>query len=140
MYVCVCPQLGLEGEVKLSLLGTTFGVLSSLFVCLNTIFTKSCLDVVGGNKMRLTAYNNTNAALLFVPLIYFFEWDVLMSHTHVLLSPSYWVMMTLGGVFGFAIGIVTMLQIQVGPPRLPCPALPFSPCHVVGPRGTMCHW
>jgi hypothetical protein len=79
--------------------------------------------------MRLAAYNNTNAALLFVPLIYFFEWDVLLAHTHVLASPSYWVMMTLGGVFGFAIGIVTMLQIQVCGTLLPSTHLTHTHTH-----------
>jgi hypothetical protein len=71
-----------------------------------------------GNKMRLAAFNNTNAAFLFLPLIAVFEGRIILQHWHLLLSPTYWFLMTIGGVFGFAIGIVTMLQIQVG--RLGC--------------------
>jgi drug/metabolite transporter (DMT)-like permease len=42
----LCSQLGTEGEVNFSLIGTLFGVASSAFVSLNAIFTKSCLAVV----------------------------------------------------------------------------------------------
>ena len=38
--------MGLDGEVNFSLTGTSFGVMSSVFVCLNAIFTRSCLDAV----------------------------------------------------------------------------------------------
>ena len=41
-------QLGTDGEVNFSLLGTLFGVASSAFVSLNAIFTKSTLDAVDG--------------------------------------------------------------------------------------------
>ena len=68
--------------------------------------------------MKLAAYNNTNAALLFIPLILYFEGDVLSEYSYLLTSWYYWFLMTVGGVCGFAIGIVTMLQIQV------CPAVP----------------
>merc|ERR1712154_456684 len=86
--------LGSSGELNFSLKGTIAGVLSSLFVSLNSIFTKKVgsdnfynffsrnslphlvipflskvLPVVDDNHWRLTFYNNMNASILFIPLI-----------------------------------------------------------------------
>lgn len=109
--------LGTEGEVNFSLAGTVFGVLASCFVSLNSIFTKGVFPAVDNDKWRLAAYNNINAAILFVPLMVFQgEVDVLLLQSEVLLSPSFWALMTLGGCFGFCIGIVSILQIQVTSP------------------------
>ncbi len=55
--------------------GTAFGVLSSVFVSLNSIFTKTALDHVGGDKWRLAYYNNVNACIIFLPLIFAFGED-----------------------------------------------------------------
>ncbi len=68
--------------------------------------------------MKLAAYNNTNAALLFIPLILWFEGGVLVEHSFLFFSAHYWLLMVVGGVCGFAIGIVTMLQIQVRAPPI----------------------
>ena len=48
--------VGSEGEVNFSLLGTVFGVLSSLFVSLNSIFTKKMIPVVDNNSWKLSFY------------------------------------------------------------------------------------
>lgn len=68
--------LGIGGEVNFSLLGTSAGVVSSMFVALNGIFTSKVLAKVNDDKSLLLFYNNVNAMFLFVPLIIFFEKDV----------------------------------------------------------------
>jgi GDP-fucose transporter C1 len=68
--------LGIDGEVNFSLLGTTAGVVSSVFVSLNGIFTSKVLSKVNDDKSLLLFYNNVNAMFLFIPLILFFEKDV----------------------------------------------------------------
>ena len=68
--------LGIDGEVNFSLMGTTAGVISSVFVSLNGIFTSKILAKVNDDKSLLLFYNNVNAMFLFVPLIIFFEKDV----------------------------------------------------------------
>ncbi len=64
--------IGSEGEVNFSLLGTAFGVLSSIFVCLNAIFTSKVMPLVDKDKWKLAYYNNVNASLLFFPLMFIF--------------------------------------------------------------------
>lgn len=99
-----------------SLSGTIYGVLASLFVSLFSIYTKKVLPVVDGDIWALTFYNNVNACVLFVPLmIVFGEVPVVMSFKF-LSSVNFWTMMTVGGVFGFAIGYVTGLQIKTTSP------------------------
>lgn len=106
-----------EGSLgTLSYMGVIYGMLASLCVSLNAIFTKKVLPVVENNISRLMFYNNLNAIILFLPLMLIFgEFSVLAAFEH-LASLKFWVMMTLSGVFGFAIGFVTGLQIQVTSP------------------------
>ena len=101
---------------SLSISGTIYGVLASLFVSLNSIYTKKVLPFVNQSIWLLGYYNNLNACLLFLPLM------LLNGELSVILeypgfgNTRFWVMMVAGGVFGFAIGYVTGLQIQVTSP------------------------
>ena len=109
--------VGAEGEVNFSLLGTIFGVASSAFVALNSVMTKSSMELVDRNEWALSAYNNANACLLFIPIIAASgEFGTLARAGALLYSTRYWMLMVLGGVFGFAIGIVTIMQIKVTSP------------------------
>jgi len=108
--------VGSGGEVRFSLAGTVFGVLSSVFVSLNSIYTKKVMPLVDNNQWTLAAYNNINAVIMFMPLVLVFEWDILAANGVKLATSTYWVLMCAGGAFGFLIGIVTILQIQVTSP------------------------
>lgn len=108
--------MGSHGELNFSLIGTISGVMSSLFVSLNSIFTKKVLPVVDDNHWKLTFYNNVNASILFIPLVLFFEYDILVEATQQLTSSVFWAAMTVAGFFGFSIGIVTVLQIKATSP------------------------
>lgn len=109
--------IGGYGEINFSLIGTIAGVMSSLFVSLNSIFTKKVLPVVDDNHWRLTFYNNVNACMLFIPLIAYFEGRVIMKYVDTqLVSATFWSAMTVAGFFGFSIGIVTVLQIKATSP------------------------
>lgn len=90
-----------------------FGVVASASVALNAIYTKKVLPLVDNNVWRLTLYNNINACVLFLPLMLVMgEVGEVMSFPK-LASIHFWNMMVMGGIFGFAIGYVTGLQIQV---------------------------
>ena len=92
--------------------GTVYGVLASVFTSLNAIYIKRILPVVDGNIWLLSFYNNVNAMLLFIPMMVIFgEFPVIMAFDG-LFSPTFWSMMTMGGVFGCAIGYVTGLQVR----------------------------
>lgn len=71
------------------------------------------LPNLDGSIWLLSYYNNVLAVVLFVPLI------VLMGEVPAVIriisenSLDFWGLMMVGGLFGFAIGYVTGLQIQV---------------------------
>nr|XP_054750146.1 GDP-fucose transporter 1-like [Lytechinus pictus] len=106
-----------EGSLgTLSYRGVMYGVVASLCVSLNAIFTKKVLPVVESNIWRLMFYNNLNAIVLFLPLMLIFgEFSIIRTFEH-LSSLQFWGMMTISGVFGFAIGFVSGLQIKVTSP------------------------
>lgn len=108
--------VGTKGEINFSLAGTTSGILSSLFVSMNAIFTKKVLPAVGNDQWRLTFVNNANASIIFLPLIWLFERDVLQEKSAHFGMLIFWASMLLAGVFGFLIGIVTVMQIRATSP------------------------
>lgn len=109
--------LGSKGEVNFSWAGTLAGVLSSLFVSLNSIFTKKILPAVDNDHWRLTFYNNVNAMILFTPLILIFEHQQLYAaFSGIFFSGLFWSAMLVAGFLGFSIGIVTVLQIKATSP------------------------
>jgi GDP-fucose transporter C1 len=101
---------------SLSLIGVLFGVLASLFVSLNSIYTKNVLSAVNNSIWLLTFYNNVNGILLFIPLI------IMTGEIHEIVNYSrlgditFWNLMTMSGIFGFLIAYVTGLQIKVTSP------------------------
>nr|CAG4651073.1 EOG090X081X [Simocephalus serrulatus]SVE94305.1 EOG090X081X [Simocephalus serrulatus] len=107
-------QEGVAGSLSIS--GTIYGVLASLFVSLNSIYTKKVLPFVDQSIWLLGYYNNLNACFLFLPLMVLNgELSTLMTFEGYS-NITFWTMMVAGGVFGFAIGYVTGLQIQVTSP------------------------
>ncbi|KAK8795362.1 hypothetical protein WA588_004207 [Blastocystis sp. NMH] len=108
--------IGAEGEINFSLIGTIFGVMSSLFVSLNSIYTKKMIPIVDNNSWKLCFYNNTNSIILFIPLIIIFERNTLWEYASRFSSSFFWLVMNLAGIFGFLIGIVTIAQIRLTSP------------------------
>ncbi|CAI5452893.1 unnamed protein product [Caenorhabditis angaria] len=101
---------------SLSMIGVIFGVLASLSVALNAIYTKRVLSSVGDCLWRLTMYNNLNALVLFLPLMLFNgEFGAIMYFDR-LMDLTFWFLMTISGVFGFMMGYVTGWQIQATSP------------------------
>jgi GDP-fucose transporter C1 len=97
--------MGSRGETNFSWYGTISGILSSLFVSLNSIFTKKVLPVVDNDHWKLTYYNNVNACILFMPLMLVFEHDAILAAVNKqFLSPIFWSAMSVAGFFGFSIG------------------------------------
>ena len=114
--VCFGFYIGIDGEIDFSLFGTIAGVMSSVFVSLNSIFTTWTLPFVGNDKSLLLFYNNLNASLLFIPLIFLFERDVIMENFSKLFSIPFWFTMNITGCMGFCIGLVTVLQVKATSP------------------------
>lgn len=106
-----------EGDSgSLSVIGVIYGVLASLFVSLSAIHTKKTLALVDNSVWLLSFYNNVNSIiLLFILMIITGEVPAVASFEK-LNDIGFWLLMTTSGLFGFAIGFVTALQIQVTTP------------------------
>lgn len=108
--------LGNQQEVRWSLSGVLFGVTSSFFVALNSIYVKKKFALVDNNPWKITLYNNFNAVILFLPLIV-----VSGDLNTVMSSPStrtihYWAMLTLSGLLGVMISFASAAQIKYTSP------------------------
>ena len=120
--LCLCVVIlgffmGANGEMNFSVKGTVAGIASSLFVSLNSIFTKKVLPAVDNDHWKLTFYNNINAIVLFLPFMAYFEAGIIYQALgNQLSSGLFWSAMTVAGFFGFSIGIVTVLQIKATSP------------------------
>ncbi|TMS38603.1 hypothetical protein L596_005293 [Steinernema carpocapsae] len=101
---------------SLSVYGVIYGVLASLFVALNAIFTQRSLPLVGDSVWRLTYYNNVNACVLFLPLMLFSGELGNVAYFNHIGDAKFWFFMTVSGLFGFMMGYVTGWQIQVTSP------------------------
>jgi solute carrier family 35 (GDP-fucose transporter), member C1 len=108
--------IGIDGEVHFSFLGTVYGVLASLFVSLSFIYTAKILPAVDNDKSLLIFYNNANAVCLLAPLILLFESEELLNNTGKLLGVFFWFCMLVASVLGFAVALVTVLQIKFTSP------------------------
>jgi len=93
--------------------GVLFGILSSCCVSLNSIFTKKVLPAVDDSVWTLNYYNNLNASLLFLPLMFIFGELPQTVFVTQMTEPMFWLLMCLGGVMGVLIGFVTGMQIKV---------------------------
>ncbi|XP_014220443.1 GDP-fucose transporter 1 [Trichogramma pretiosum] len=107
-------QEGVAGS--LSIVGTFFGVLGSLTLSLYSIQTKKVLPLVNQEIWLLSYYNNLYGVFLFIPLMMINgELNVVYEYDRIA-DLHFWAAMLLGGICGFSIGYVTMLQIQVTSP------------------------
>ncbi|OQR79804.1 GDP-fucose transporter 1-like [Tropilaelaps mercedesae] len=105
-----------ESSGSLSILGVIYGIFASASLSLYSIYTKKILKVVSDSISLLSFYNNVNATIMFIPLIVLMGEVPALRNFQLLTSPMWWLLVVVVGVFGFAIGYVTMLQIQVTSP------------------------
>jgi GDP-fucose transporter C1 len=78
-----------------------------------SIYTKRILPYVNQHVLLLSYYNNVYSCFLFVPLIVINKEVPVILNYDKLADFKFWSLMTVGGLCGFAIGIVTALQIKV---------------------------
>ncbi|XP_062522442.1 GDP-fucose transporter 1-like isoform X2 [Corticium candelabrum] len=103
-----------EGSTgHLSYGGVICGVMASLFVALNAVYSKRALPLVNNNPWKLNYYNCLNGMFLFIPfMVLFGEVDVVASYPR-LTSSDFWFVMTFTGIVGSLLGFVAGLQIKV---------------------------
>lgn len=108
--------LGNVQEMRWTLFGLVFGVSSSFFVAMNSIFVKKKFAIVDNNPWKITLYNNVNASFLFIPLILFSGEVPLILDSNELRSPSYWALLCVSGLLGVSISFATAAQIKYTSP------------------------
>ncbi|XP_072767227.1 GDP-fucose transporter 1 [Anoplolepis gracilipes] len=101
---------------SLSIFGTFFGILGSLLLCLYSIRMKQTLSAVNDDIWLLSYYNNVYSIIIFIPLMIISGEQTVVYNYEKLGNPLFWGAMTIGGIFGFAIGYFTALQIKVTSP------------------------
>ncbi|XP_066582068.1 GDP-fucose transporter 1 [Prorops nasuta] len=101
---------------SLSSLGVIYGILGSVSVSLYSIKTKQVLPFVNQDIWLLSYYNNVYSIIIFIPLMLFYgEHQTILNYDKFGYN-FFWFALIMGGIFGFAIGYVTTLQIQVTSP------------------------
>lgn len=110
--------LGIDQENvigSLSVTGVIYGVASSLFGSLFSIYTKKTLAKLDSNIWTLVFYNHINAIVLCLPLL-IIHGDIPALIADKVVSPSFWSMLSISGVMSFMISIVTNASIKFTSP------------------------
>lgn len=110
--------LGIDQESvigSLSLLGVCYGVASSLFTSLFSIYTKKTLAKVDGSIWTLVMYNYINAIALCTPLV-LVHGDIQVLISDKVVSPIFWSLLSISGVMAFFISIVSNASIKYTSP------------------------
>lgn len=110
--------LGIDQESvigSLSVIGVMFGVASSLFTSLFTIYTKKTLAKLDKNIWVLVMYNNINAIILCTPLL-IIHGDIQALISGKVIDIRFWFLLSLSGVMAFFISIVTNASIKYTSP------------------------
>jgi len=103
-------------KLDISLYGLLFGLLSSAFVSLNSIYVKQKLSVVRDNQWVLLIYNTVLAILLmFILALFTGELSEALA-VDFLFDIGFVSMMTFSGLCGFLINIAFFLQIKYTSP------------------------
>lgn len=108
--------LGNAQELNWSLVGVLFGVTSSFFVAMNSIFVKKKFAIVDNNPWKITLYNNLNASILFIPLIIFSGEVPYILTAPELRTTHYWLLLSCSGLLGVSISFASAAQIKYTSP------------------------
>lgn len=108
--------LGNVHEMRWSFVGVVFGVTSSFFVAMNSIFVKKKFALVDNNPWKITLYNNINASFLFIPLILLSGELGTILTSDLTSRPHYWFLLFCSGLLGVSISFATAAQIKYTSP------------------------
>ncbi|KAI9276107.1 triose-phosphate transporter family-domain-containing protein [Sporodiniella umbellata] len=105
--------IGSYGEINFSWAGIVYGVGSSAFVALYGIYVQKTLAVVDNNHWKLLHYNTTTA-ILYLSVLVLLSGEItdIIEKSEVIYELSFWVLMTVTGITGFAINIAMFLQVK----------------------------
>jgi GDP-fucose transporter C1 len=101
---------------NLTLKGILYGLFSSIFAALNSVYIKKTNKLVDFNLCKLNYFTNFYATIIFIPIIFLNgEYEKVIGFKN-LFSIYFWAAMSFSGLLGFLVGYVTSLQIEVTSP------------------------
>lgn len=113
-FVLGVDQESLAGTISVS--GVAFGIVTSLFVSLNGILTKTALDYVERDSVKLTFYNNINAVVLFFPFVLATGQFKTVATIAMYHTPEFWLFLVASGMLSFMIAWISAVQIDITSP------------------------
>lgn len=102
--------IGCLGEPEFSLLGTFFGVLSTVFLSLYAVFVKDAMAVVAGNQWRLYFYTSITSFIMLLPLMVSFNELDLLSIAPQRQANGFWTLIIISAVFSFIVSVSISLM------------------------------
>jgi GDP-fucose transporter C1 len=101
---------------NLTLKGILYGLLSSIFAALNSVYIKKTNKLMDLNLCKLNYFTNFYATIIFIPIIFYIgEFEQVIRFKN-LYSIYFWAAMSFSGLLGFLVGYVTSLQVEVTSP------------------------
>eukprot|EP01084_Bolivina_argentea_P169691 294142_1 len=106
--------MGCDGEVHFNRMGVIYGLFSSMFCALNSIYVKKILRVVDESAEKLMIYNNLNAVFLLPIFIVLFTDEVIEISVsqYAFQQGQFWGITLVAGIFGFLINFASYIQIK----------------------------
>eukprot|EP00274_Cyanoptyche_gloeocystis_P004682 CAMPEP_0196656842 /NCGR_PEP_ID=MMETSP1086-20130531/19788_1 /TAXON_ID=77921 /ORGANISM="Cyanoptyche gloeocystis , Strain SAG4.97" /LENGTH=352 /DNA_ID=CAMNT_0041989729 /DNA_START=72 /DNA_END=1130 /DNA_ORIENTATION=+ len=104
------------GEVNFSWLGIFFGLSSSLFVSLNSVYVKKVLPVVNNDTWKLAIYNTVLALVMLFPAVLANGDFSELAASGLMSKKIFWIANIVTGMFGYLINIATFMQIKYTSP------------------------
>lgn len=108
--------LGSLGEVHFTWSGLVFGLISSMFVSLYSIYVKRVMDIMDNNEWRLLIYNTVLACIFMFPAVFVSGELEEIRMVPFLNNMNFWNVMTVTALCGFLINIAVFLQIKFTSP------------------------
>eukprot|EP00736_Rhodelphis_marinus_P002353 Rmarinus@m.23314 len=107
---------GVEEEVHLSVAGVCYGLLFSVCASFTSVYTKRALELVDGSELLVTLYNNVNTAVILGVYSFLVEGAGLVQTGAIFMSSWDFFSLSVTGMFGFCMGLVTAWQINATSP------------------------
>ena len=108
--------VGNKHELRWTVAGVGYGLLASFFVALNSIVMKKKFPLVDNNPWKMTLYNNANAAVVFLPVIFYSGEVQTILQAEITRTGPFWILMTLSGGLGILMSFAYATQVKYTSP------------------------
>jgi GDP-fucose transporter C1 len=108
-FVVIGFFIGTGGDFTISRKGLIYGIVSSFFAALYSVFVKTTIAHFDGDEFELLQYNSTLALFLLTPYVVF---NQNVSSFYRCYSQRYWLVQIGGGIIGFILNLAIFWHIK----------------------------